>query len=434
MCDVFISYAKEDRPRAEIFARALDAHGWLVFWDRTIRAGGTWRETIGRELQSARCVVVLWSKDSIDSDWVQEEADDAKQRHILVPVLINNYLPPIGFRSVQCADLSDWDGTEETPAFHRLIADIVALIGPSPKQVEEERRRQEALEAAFRAEEERQRAEAERLKQEEQRRRAEEKARLQEEAEAARRAAEERQRREAVEAERLAEEERKRREEPEAAEFSDALGPVVPADEAASFPAALPEAEGSQEPVGEVRPFRPSPPKKSRWPIRTAIAVVAVVGAALLVILKPSDEATVSQLTQQSDAGDARAAFQLGTMYLDGKGGLEVDRKKALDYYQRAVNLGDIGAYSAMANVYERGGYGVRQDYARAAEMYLKALNSGDNFVKSWSATQLGHIFEEGLSGRQDLSAACRYYGMAAQYGPPDTTDVSRVCGKGGKR
>ncbi|MGA9600392.1 MAG: toll/interleukin-1 receptor domain-containing protein [Methylocystis sp.] len=70
MCDIFISYASEDRSRAENFARALEAYGWSVFWDRTIRVGSTWRDTIGKQLKSARCVIVLWSKDSIESDWV----------------------------------------------------------------------------------------------------------------------------------------------------------------------------------------------------------------------------------------------------------------------------------------------------------------------------------------------------------------------------
>jgi hypothetical protein len=79
MSDIFISYASDDRPRAETFAHTLEGRGWSTFWDRTIPIGKTWRETIGRELNGARCVIVLWSKTSIQSSWVQEEADDAKQ-------------------------------------------------------------------------------------------------------------------------------------------------------------------------------------------------------------------------------------------------------------------------------------------------------------------------------------------------------------------
>ncbi|WP_316226671.1 TIR domain-containing protein [Bradyrhizobium sp. SZCCHNS3052] len=138
MSDVFISYANEDRTRAEMLARALEGRGWSIFWDRTIPIGETWRGTIGRELNEARCVVVIWSKASIASGWVQEEADDAKRRGMLVPVLIEGVEPPIGFRSLQAADLSDWNATEPTQAFQRLINDISRhIVSPStpPEQV-----------------------------------------------------------------------------------------------------------------------------------------------------------------------------------------------------------------------------------------------------------------------------------------------------------
>lgn len=46
MSDIFISYANEDRARAQILAAALEAQGWSTFWDRTIPTGKTWREII----------------------------------------------------------------------------------------------------------------------------------------------------------------------------------------------------------------------------------------------------------------------------------------------------------------------------------------------------------------------------------------------------
>src|SRR6516225_2937048 len=143
MSDIFISYANEDRLWAEMLAGTLEDRGWSTFWDRTIPIGKTWRETIGRELNEARCVIVLWSKTSIDSGWVQEEADDAKRRGVLVPVLIENVQPPIGFRSIQAAGLVDWDRKEPTQAFCRLATDITALIG-QPLSAKEEGKQAEA--------------------------------------------------------------------------------------------------------------------------------------------------------------------------------------------------------------------------------------------------------------------------------------------------
>ena len=75
MVDIFISYAKEDRSRIASLAKALEDQGWSVFWDRTISAGKTWRQVIGNALESARSVIVAWSKTSVNSRWVQEEAD-----------------------------------------------------------------------------------------------------------------------------------------------------------------------------------------------------------------------------------------------------------------------------------------------------------------------------------------------------------------------
>ncbi len=46
MSDIFISYARPDRPMAELIARALEAQGWSVWWDRVIPAGKTFDEVI----------------------------------------------------------------------------------------------------------------------------------------------------------------------------------------------------------------------------------------------------------------------------------------------------------------------------------------------------------------------------------------------------
>ena len=74
MSDIFISYAKEDREWVGTLADALLGTGWSLFWDRDIPLGLTWDEHIGRKLEEARCVVVVWTEASLESDWVKEEA------------------------------------------------------------------------------------------------------------------------------------------------------------------------------------------------------------------------------------------------------------------------------------------------------------------------------------------------------------------------
>jgi formylglycine-generating enzyme required for sulfatase activity len=134
MSDIFISYAREDCPRAEAIAEALEGHGWSVWWDWNIPAGKTFRQVIQEHLDKARCVIVLWSARSAVSEWVIDEATEGRKRRVLVPVLIENVEPPLGFRQTQTVDLTGWRGESTAPTFLRLCTDIEALIGsPGPK-------------------------------------------------------------------------------------------------------------------------------------------------------------------------------------------------------------------------------------------------------------------------------------------------------------
>ena len=128
MADIFISYAREDQEKAGQLASALEAKGWTVFWDRTIPPGKSWRDYIGAKLNAARCVIVAWSKSSIESEWVAEEADEGKNRKILVPVLFEEVQIPLGFRSIQTANLSDWKGELDSIDFNHLTDAVLEVI------------------------------------------------------------------------------------------------------------------------------------------------------------------------------------------------------------------------------------------------------------------------------------------------------------------
>jgi hypothetical protein len=132
MADIFISYASEDRDRVKPLAEALEDRGWSVFWDFTIPVGKTWRQVIAEALDAARCAVVFWSSTSINSDWVHEEADEAKRRRILVPAMIDEIIPPLGFRSMQAARLMNWAGESNHSEFKKLLKSIEEILGPSP--------------------------------------------------------------------------------------------------------------------------------------------------------------------------------------------------------------------------------------------------------------------------------------------------------------
>ena len=133
MADIFLSYNETDRKVAHRLAAMLGSVGWTVWWDRRIPAGETWRSVLEDALENMRCMVVVWSKRSVESEWVYEEASEGRRLGKLVPVMIEPVRPPAGFREIQAADLSGWDGSAEFEGARGLIADLELLLGkPDP--------------------------------------------------------------------------------------------------------------------------------------------------------------------------------------------------------------------------------------------------------------------------------------------------------------
>jgi TIR domain len=128
MADLFISAAHEDEARIRPLVYALEQYGWSVFWDRRIPAGQTWRSYISQALIDASCVIVAWSRHSIVSRWVVEEADEGQKRGILIPVLLDSVELLIGFRSIQAADMTDWQPGRPSPSLEQLARDINAVL------------------------------------------------------------------------------------------------------------------------------------------------------------------------------------------------------------------------------------------------------------------------------------------------------------------
>ena len=133
MADIFVSYASADREIARTLGEALIARGHDTWWDRTIPPGRVFDEVIQEALTAAKCVIVLWSQASIASNWVKTEAAEATGRNILVPVMIENALPPIEFKRIQSANLAAWTGDQNDPEFRNLLASVDRLLASGAK-------------------------------------------------------------------------------------------------------------------------------------------------------------------------------------------------------------------------------------------------------------------------------------------------------------
>lgn len=139
--DVFISYAKEDAKFARRLAGALERppRGWSVWWDVELTSGQRFSEEIRHSIDVARCVLVLWSKHSVTSDWVAAEADVGRKRGVLVPILIDDCNPPMPFGPIHSANLRDWRGSESDIEWSKMLDTMQSAFARGPEITESER-------------------------------------------------------------------------------------------------------------------------------------------------------------------------------------------------------------------------------------------------------------------------------------------------------
>lgn len=135
MADVFISYKKSDADRVRPLVDNLRAAGLDVWWDEGIQPSTSWRAEIARELNAAKCVIAVWTQDSVDPEqgqWVMEEATHALNRRVLAPVRLDLVSPPLGFGEVQYADLAAWSGGADDPRFQHFLGIVQAIVRSQP--------------------------------------------------------------------------------------------------------------------------------------------------------------------------------------------------------------------------------------------------------------------------------------------------------------
>lgn len=121
---VFLSYARADIKKAKRLADALTSAGHSVWWDFQIDGGARFGDAIDSALTDADGVIVLWSRKSIQSSWVRDEAAAGRDTNRLIPILIDPVDPPLGFRQYQSISLVDWSGRGHPPSMARILSAI----------------------------------------------------------------------------------------------------------------------------------------------------------------------------------------------------------------------------------------------------------------------------------------------------------------------
>jgi hypothetical protein len=108
----FVAYAREDEAIASDVVEALRARGIGVRWDKDLRGGERFRQRIGELIDASAAVIVIWTKGSVASDFVIDEAEAGKSQGKLVtcrPPDIADRQIPFGFRQLHCVDVGDAD-------------------------------------------------------------------------------------------------------------------------------------------------------------------------------------------------------------------------------------------------------------------------------------------------------------------------------------
>jgi TolB-like protein len=131
----FLSYARADQPQAARLAKALETAGLDLWWDALIEGGAVFSRQIEAALESSDAVLVLWSKTSVGSDWVLDEAARGRDLRKLVPVSLDGTEAPLGFRQYHAISLQHWNGHADADA----IAQILRAVASGARHGHDER-------------------------------------------------------------------------------------------------------------------------------------------------------------------------------------------------------------------------------------------------------------------------------------------------------
>ncbi len=132
---VFVSYSHADAKAAKAVVEGLERAGFTVWWDQLISGGERFGTSTSQALEAARAVVVLWSKSSLASHWVHDEAAFARDHNRLVPISLDGSEPPLGFRQFQYIDASREGVGEGSAPLQRAIAALGAMLERQPVAV-----------------------------------------------------------------------------------------------------------------------------------------------------------------------------------------------------------------------------------------------------------------------------------------------------------
>ena len=86
-------------------------------------------EIAARAAKPPRVVLVAWSKASVASHWVKDEAAEGRDRGRLVPLLLDRTMPPLGYRQIQAVEPRRMGRNGPPRRLRRAAVAAIDLVG-----------------------------------------------------------------------------------------------------------------------------------------------------------------------------------------------------------------------------------------------------------------------------------------------------------------
>lgn len=180
----------------------------------------------------------------------------------------------------------------------------------------------------------------------------------------------------------------------------------APVEEEVSAPAPLAEAPQ------EAAPEQAAPQAEAGLTDNVSTGTVPPVSSALIDV--PAGTG-MPALREAAEAGDAKALFEIGARYAEGRG-VKEDPAAAAQWYERAAELGLAPAQYRIGNLYEKG-TGVARDADKARKWYEMAAVQGN----ASAMHNLAVLLAMGTDGAADNEGAVRWFKSAADLGVKDS-------------
>ncbi len=129
----------------------------------------------------------------------------------------------------------------------------------------------------------------------------------------------------------------------------------------------------------------------------------------------PPEGVGPQELRQAAADGDARAQFEIGAIYTEGRA-ITQDYAEAAKWYERAAAQGFAPAQYRIGNLYEAG-QGVDKDFEIAKLWYQRGAEAGNRMAMH----NLAALYAGGQLGDQEFESAAEWFAQAAARGMTDS-------------